>query len=87
MSKNLSAIKRVKISLRNRIRNKKYKLAIKKSVKKYLLDIKINNLDNIYINLSSIYTKIDKAVKKGIIHKNKAARQKSRLLKKINIKQ
>nr|YP_009397234.1 ribosomal protein S20 [Thuretia quercifolia]ARW66420.1 ribosomal protein S20 [Thuretia quercifolia] len=87
MSKNLSAIKRVQISLRNRLRNRKYKLSIKKSVKKYLLGIKQTNTNDINFNnnnlenLSMAYKKIDKAVQKGVLHKNKGDRKKSRLAK------
>lgn len=81
MSKNLSAIKRVKIALRNRTRNKKYKIAIKKSIKKYLLNVYSNEQNNILTDLSLVYKNIDKAVKKGIWHKNKASRKKSKLSK------
>nr|QCI06438.1 ribosomal protein S20 [Dictyurus purpurascens] len=87
MSKNLSAIKRIQLSLRNRFRNKKYKLAIKKSVKKCLLEVKEKNINNVNFNnnnlknLSTAYKKIDQAVKKGVLHKNKGARKKSQLAK------
>nr|QCI06885.1 ribosomal protein S20 [Halydictyon mirabile] len=82
MPKNLSAIKRVQIGKRNRLQNKKYKLLIKKSIKKYLLSIKNNN--NQFSSLSNVYKCIDKAIKHKIIHKNKGARKKSKLAKMIN---
>ena len=86
MSKNLSAIKKQKISLRNRARNRKYKSAIKTFTNKYLSTLK--SLDNdssstILLNLSSVYKVIDKAVKRGVLHKNHAARKKSRLAQAI----
>lgn len=81
MSKNLSAIKRVKISLRNRSRNKKYKTAIKKSIKKYLLNLNNNEKNDILNDLSLVYRQIDKAVKKGVWHRNKANRKKAKLSK------
>lgn len=88
MSKNLSAIKRSHISLRNYQRNKIYKSIIKTFTKKYLYDISNNKLEDpsisSYKNLTSlglIYQKIDKAVKRGVWHKNKGARKKSRLAK------
>nr|QCI08374.1 ribosomal protein S20 [Ptilothamnion sphaericum] len=86
MKKNLSAIKRTQLSLRNRAENKKYKVAIKSSIKKYLLYFDNNQDPNMLISLeylSLVYQRIDKAVKKGVIHKNKAARKKSRLAKMI----
>nr|YP_009393722.1 ribosomal protein S20 [Caloglossa beccarii]ARW62284.1 ribosomal protein S20 [Caloglossa beccarii] len=86
MSKNLSANKRVEISLRNRLQNKKYKIAIKKSIKKYLFNLDNNPISDMQMNLSIVYKTIDKAVKKGIWHKNKANRKKSRLAKIIKSK-
>lgn len=86
MSKNLSANKRIEVSLRNRLQNKKYKIAIKKSIKKYLFNLDANQINDIQANLSIVYKTIDKAVKKGIWHKNKASRKKSRLAKIMNSK-
>ena len=85
MSKNLSANKRVQVSLRNRLYSKKYKTAIKKSIKNYLLDLHSRGNNNIQVNLSLIYEKIDKAVKRGIWHKNKANRKKSKLAKMLKV--
>nr|YP_009395994.1 ribosomal protein S20 [Dasya naccarioides]ARW65180.1 ribosomal protein S20 [Dasya naccarioides] len=79
MPNNLSASKRAKLASRNYSRNKTYKVAIKKSIKRYLLNL--NNPDNTLKNLSIVYQKIDKAVKKRVLHKNKGARKKSRLAK------
>nr|YP_009332709.1 ribosomal protein S20 [Membranoptera weeksiae]YP_009332929.1 ribosomal protein S20 [Membranoptera tenuis]AHZ94723.1 ribosomal protein S20 [Membranoptera weeksiae]AKL79185.1 ribosomal protein S20 [Membranoptera tenuis] len=84
MSINLSAIKRDQLTLRNRSQNKKYKSAIKKSIKRYLLNLDDNK--NLLNNLSIVYKTIDKAVKRGVLHKNKGARTKARLAKKNNHK-
>nr|QCI04688.1 ribosomal protein S20 [Apoglossum ruscifolium] len=83
MSKNLSALKRVKIALRNRSQNKKYKVAIKKSLKKYIFSLKNSDLSNVNIStsLATLYQNLDKAVKTGVLHKNKAARTKSKVSK------
>ena len=82
MPNNLSATKRVQLASRNYSRNKTYKLAIKKSIKRYLLNL--DDSDSTLKNLSIVYQKIDKAVKKRVLHKNKGARKKSRLAKMIN---
>nr|YP_009293631.1 ribosomal protein S20 [Rhodymenia pseudopalmata]AOM64313.1 ribosomal protein S20 [Rhodymenia pseudopalmata] len=82
MSKNLSAIKKNQISLRNRAINKIYKSAIKTLTKKYLLSLKKSdslNIDSRKFYLSAVYQKIDKAVKKGVLHKNNGARKKAML--------
>lgn len=86
MSKNLSALKKAQISLRNRARNKVYKSSIKTLVKKFTLDLQNNTIADISyheLNLSSAYQKIDKAVKKGILHRNNAARKKACLVRKM----
>jgi len=89
MRKNLSAVKKNQITIRNRKRNKIYKSSIKTSTKKYLYNIENRHLCNIVdlsTSLSLVYQKIDKAVKRGILHKNKAARKKAALAKMIGIK-
>nr|YP_008144891.1 30S ribosomal protein S20 [Grateloupia taiwanensis]AGO19917.1 30S ribosomal protein S20 [Grateloupia taiwanensis] len=84
MPKNLSALKKTQISLRNRARNKIYKSVIKTLTKKYIVSLKQSKDINIYKNnLAAVYQKIDKAVKRGIMHKNTASRKKSLLAKLI----
>nr|YP_009244257.1 ribosomal protein S20 [Gelidium vagum]AMK96499.1 ribosomal protein S20 [Gelidium vagum] len=87
MSKNLSAIKKHKVSLRNAHTNKVYKSIIKTRIKKYLLNIQKNDSSKIQslTLLSKVYQIIDKAVKKRVLHKNKAARKKSSLHKRIQV--
>lgn len=89
MAKNLSAVKRDQISLRNNIRNKNYKSTIKTLIKKIILQINsLNNIEDKKISLaiSEVYSKIDKAVKRGIISKNSGARKKSMISAKFKIK-
>ena len=86
MNKNLSAVKRVQIAERNRLHNKYYKSTIKTLIKKTLEPIhKIESIDAKKANLlvAQAYSKIDKAVKKGILNRNSAARKKSKLFKKL----
>nr|YP_009399307.1 ribosomal protein S20 [Kapraunia schneideri]ARW68913.1 ribosomal protein S20 [Kapraunia schneideri] len=95
MPQTKSQIKNLKTTLRNRVSNKKYKQGVKQAIKQYLLSIKIasdnksqDNIDLCNNNLSIVYKKIDKAVKKSILHKNTASRKKStlsKLLKQISI--
>ncbi len=83
-----SAIKRVQIAERNRLRNKSYKSALKTLMKKYFTSVdsyaaspsdelkqKVEQL------MSEAYSKIDKAVKVGVIHRNNGSRKKARLAK------
>jgi small subunit ribosomal protein S20 len=81
-----SAVKRVQIAERNRLRNKSYKSAVKTLMKKCLLSVDKyateptdDHLKLVNEQMAAAYSKIDKAVKKGILHPNNGARKKSRL--------
>ena len=81
-----SAQKRVLIAKRNEIRNRKYKSMVKTYTKKYFVLIENHRTNPTQENLKLIthaegvvFSKIDKAVKKNIFHKNTAARKKSQI--------
>ena len=81
-----SAIKRVEIAERNRLRNKSYKSAIKTLTKKYLVAVEeyaANPSDDakqvVRQHMSAAYSRIDKAVKRGVIHVNNGANKKARI--------
>jgi len=74
-----SAKKRVLIAEANRQRNVAWKSSIKTAVKKVLELASGDDQDALKAALSKAYQLCDKAVSKGILHKNTAARKKSRL--------
>ena len=78
-----SAKKRVLVAKRNTERNVAFKSSIKTAVKKALSLVK-GDQKELQAALSKVYQLCDKAVGKGILHKNTAARKKSRLTKAIN---
>lgn len=78
-----SAVKRLKQSEDRRVRNKSHKSAMKTQIKKLFVAMKDENADK-SVALSSTFKKIDQVAAKGIIHKNKANRLKSRLAKRMN---
>ena len=79
-----SSKKRVLIAERNRLRNVAFKSSIKTAVKR-VLELSTGD-DKAALNtaLSKVYQLCDKAVSKGVLHKNTAARKKSRLTKALN---
>lgn len=79
-----SAKKRVLIAEANRQRNVAFKTSIKTAMKKVLEAAKEGNKDAIATAMSKAYQLCDKAVSKGILHKNTAARKKSRLTLAVN---
>ncbi|MDJ0679795.1 MAG: 30S ribosomal protein S20 [Xenococcaceae cyanobacterium MO_167.B52] len=88
MANSKSAIKRIAIAERNRLRNKAYKSSIRTLMKKcfaavdsYGAEQTPENKALVEETMSQAYSKIDKAVKRKILHRNTAARRKSRLAK------
>ena len=78
-----SAQKRILIAEANRQRNVAWKSSIKTAVKKALEAAKTSDA-SVNEKLSTVYKLYDKAVSKGILHKNTAARKKSRSTRNIN---
>lgn len=74
-----SAKKRVLIAEANRQRNVAVKSKIKTTVKKVLELATGDDKEALNLALSQVYKLCDMAVSKGILHKNTAARKKSRL--------
>jgi len=78
-----SVMKDVKKSRQNRLRNLAAKSKIKTFIKKSKVAIEQSDSEAAKI-VSMTVSIIDKAAEKGIIHKNAAARRKSRLMKRAN---
>ncbi|MBO3461143.1 30S ribosomal protein S20 [Aetokthonos hydrillicola Thurmond2011] len=90
MANTKSALKRAEIAERNRLRNKAYKSAVKTLMKKYLSAVEKyaanpspESKEEVLSHMSAAYSKIDKAVKRGVLHPNNGARKKSKLAKKL----
>ena len=78
-----SAIKRIRSSERKRVRNKPVRTALKTYVKTAQVHI-AQGEDTAAEDVVRAISELDKAAAKGIIHKNQAARRKSRLMAKLN---
>ena len=82
-----SAKKRVKVNETKAAQNKAFKSALKTSMKKYEAAVASGNMEAA-AKAQEAYVvaikKIDQAVSHGIIHKNNAARKKSRFTKMLN---
>jgi small subunit ribosomal protein S20 len=86
MANTKSSEKRIKVNERNRLENRTYKGNIKSTIKKYVTTLKLyetsktpENREKVEELLKTAYSQIDKATKKNVFHKNKAARKKSQL--------
>lgn len=78
-----SAIKRVKTSEKRRLLNVSQKSNLRGTVKTVETAVTNNDAARAQENLLTAAKKLDKAASKGLIHKNAAARKKSRLTKKV----
>ncbi|NEO87148.1 MAG: 30S ribosomal protein S20 [Spirulina sp. SIO3F2] len=88
MANSKSAIKRIKIAERNRLRNRTYKSAVRTLMKRYFETVEAYVaspsealLTEVNQAQSKAYSKIDKAVKRGVLHANNGSRKKSRLVR------
>ena len=88
-----SAKKRIQIAERNRLQNKNYKSTVRTLIKRCFVACSTSNKElgdeakaDLQKTFNAAFSKIDKAVKKGVLHRNTGANQKSRLsiaLKKV----
>ncbi|MEG0901603.1 MAG: 30S ribosomal protein S20 [Clostridia bacterium] len=77
-----SAIKRVKVSEKKNLRNRIVKSKVKTAIKKFESEVAAN-APTAGAQYSVTTSAIDKAVAKGILHKNTANRKKARLAKRM----
>jgi small subunit ribosomal protein S20 len=80
-----SALKRIRSSARRTMRNRVYKSRTRTALKKAIQTIaSAKDTKSAAEETRLAISQLDKAASKGIIHKNAAARKKSRLMKKLN---
>ncbi|NLG73211.1 MAG: 30S ribosomal protein S20 [Chloroflexi bacterium] len=79
-----SAIKRNRQNEKRRLRNRVYVGRARTFVKKARAQIESGNLEEARKATITAISALDKAAEKGILHKNNAARRKSRLMKRLN---
>lgn len=79
-----SAIKRAKTNEKRRAQNASFKSDLRTSIKTFNTSADNNDVEAAKKAFLVATKKIDKAASKGLIHKNAANRQKSRLQKRLN---
>ncbi len=79
-----SAKKRVKVIENKTLQNKMLKTALKTSLKKYEAAVEAGDKETAAETYKIAVKKIDKAVAKGLLHKNTAGRKKSQFTRKLN---
>jgi small subunit ribosomal protein S20 len=79
-----SAKKRIRINEQNRLRNRPYRTAARTYVKKAELAIQTGEPDEAANAVREAMSMLDRVANRGVIHRNNAARRKSRLMAKFN---
>ena len=84
MANSKSARKRILVAEKKRLRNRPFRSAARTLVKKAELAIQSGDQDAANEAVKTALSTLDRVESKGIIHKNNAARRKSRLAAKFN---
>lgn len=79
-----SAIKRIRTNEKSRVLNQNVKSNMRTNIKRVESLVSENKVEEAQAALKLAVKKIDKAVQKGVVHKNNGSRQKTRLTKKVN---
>ncbi len=79
-----SAKKRIKQIEVRTLRNKIRKTMVKTAVRRFESALNRNDLESAELALRFCYARLDRAAQKGAIHRNAAARKKSRLTQRFN---
>ncbi|MEU8266492.1 30S ribosomal protein S20 [Sphaerisporangium sp. NPDC049002] len=78
-----SQIKRNRQNEKARLRNKAVKSSLKTAVRKFREAAEQGNVDEAAVLMRAASRQLDKAVSKGVIHKNQAANRKSAIAKRV----
>lgn len=84
MPNHKSAEKRVRQSERRRDINRSNRARVRTSIKKLRGALEDGNKQDMNSALPTTISEIDRAVRKGVLHRNAAARHKSRLTARVN---
>ena len=84
MATHKSALKRHRQSLARRERNRQVKGGIRKGTKRIYAAVEAGDAEAAQEWLQVTIKRLDKAAQSGVIHKNNAARRKSRLTRLVN---
>ncbi len=79
-----SAVKRIRQSEKRRVRNAAVRSNLRTAVKSARTALGTGGLEEARTALAQTVRVLDKAVTKGVLHKNAAARKKSRLTRQLN---
>ena len=80
-----SQIKRNRQNEKHRLRNKSVKSSLKTAIRKFNEATEAGDAEKAAVLMRDASRKLDKAVSKGVIHKNQAANRKSAIAKRLTV--
>lgn len=83
MAHSLSAKKRIRQNTTRRLRNQSRRSELKTEIRRFLDLVRAQDVSAARDQLKRVYKKLDQTASTGPIHANAAARQKSRLAKRL----
>jgi len=84
MQSHKSAEKRMRQNERRRVMNRNNRSSLRTSIKKLRAALEGGDRQKLDLLLPTTISRIDRAVQEGVLHRNAAARYKSRLTKRAN---
>lgn len=84
MPRRRTSIKSQRADSKRHLRNLQIKKELKKVLKKFNSLAAAKNIEEAKKLLSTVFSKLDKAAKKNVIHKSMASRKKSRLMQRVS---
>lgn len=84
MAHTRSALKKIRQAERRRRRNQMIRSRVKTLIKKARALIEAGNAEKASQAVGNAISALDKAAEKGVLHRNNAARRKSRLVRRYN---
>ena len=85
MPRRRTSLKSNRVNKRKHTRNLKVKGQLKKTIKKFQELLTKENIAEAKAFISKVFSQLDKAAKKNIIHAATANRRKSRLMRRLNL--
>jgi len=83
MPRRRTSLKKGRADKKKHLRNLKVKQQLKKAIKKFQALLSAKNISEAKAFLGKVFSQLDKAAKKKIIHPHAASRKKSRLMKRL----
>ena len=84
MPRRRTSLKSNRVNKRKHTRNLKVKVTLKKAIKKFQELLSEKKSDEAKKFITKVFSQLDKAAKKNIIHPATANRRKSRLMRRLN---